>query len=374
MVHFSILYIVLMASTCVASHLRETLPTVRDLRANGGLPTLDNIILTESDLTTLATAFKAADLVGELSTSFNYTLFAPNNKAFAAVDQSFLATLLTPSWILHLQNLLAFHVTLPTSDGKRLLSTDFVDGQVFEMLNSEQVSATVLKRGISLTSPLTNNSMIVDADLLASNGALHKVDTVLSPAYFGVDVFALGESYVEFTILQELMDVIGLAGTPGEFTILAPTNKAFLALGNATLAALKKDTKALGKILANHVIVGVYPSIFLEDGLELEALGGLDITVTISEMTVQKPVTTIMFNEAKTVFADILAVNGIAHAIDKVLLDTGSKSEAPSAEPSRSPSSEPSYEPSFSPSESPSGASKKGMNSMNGKGSGKGSK
>jgi transforming growth factor-beta-induced protein len=344
MERFIVAYLFLvLAGSCAASYLRETTPAARQLRTSGG-PILDDIILTDTDLTTLAAAFKAADLVGKLSTSFNYTLFAPNNDAFAAVDQSFLATLLTPSWILHLQNLLAFHVTLPTEDGNRLLSTDYVDGQIFEMLNSEQVSATVLKRGISLSSPLTNNSMIVEADLLATNGALQKIDAVFSPGYFGIDVFSLGESYFEFTILQELMDILGLVGTKGEFTILAPTNEAFLALGNATLAALKKDTKALGKILANHVIVGVFPSIFLEDGVILPALGGLDITVTISEAAARQTATTIMFNDANTIIADILAINGIVHAIDMVLLDDDDN-DSPSAIPSGSPSASPSDSP-----------------------------
>lgn len=353
-------FFTLFISSCAGNYLRETIPITRELQS---LPTLDDIILSDPDLTTMAAAFETAELVGRLCTTCNFTAFAPNNEAFAELDQKFLATLLTPSWILHLQNLLAFHITLPTDDGNRVLSSDFVDGQKFEMLNSEQVTASVLKRGITLTSTLTAGSKIIEADILASNGALHKVDTVLSPGYFGVDVFALGDSYVEFTILQELMDLIGLAGTDGEFTVLAPTNEAFLALGNETLAALKNDKDALGKILANHVIIGVFPSIFLENGLVLESLGGLNITVTISEtMTLQQ--TSVMFNDANVILADILARNGIVHAIDMVLLDADQTSDVPSDSPSDFPSSYPtisslpsdvpSTEPSFTPSSVPS--------------------
>ena len=353
LLHFSLSWtttatiITLLTSSCGAKYLRETIPIARELQS---LPSLDDIILSDSDLTTMAAAFETAELVGILCTTCNFTAFAPSNDAFAAMDQTFLATLLTPSWILHLQNLLAFHITLPTDDQNRVLSTDFVDGQMFEMLNSEKINATVLNNGITLTSNLTViGSKIIEADILASNGALHKVDTVLSPGFFGVDVFALGDSFVvEFTILQELMDLIGLAGTEGEYTVLAPTNDAFIDLGNETLTALKGDKDALGKILANHIIVGVFPSMVLDDGYVLESLGGLNITVTVNE-TLASQQSRIVFNGANTMFADILAKNGIVYAIDKVLMDADSTSDAPSTFPSEVPSDSPSDFPSSYP-------------------------
>jgi uncharacterized surface protein with fasciclin (FAS1) repeats len=349
MCRFSILYTALIVSSCNGSYLRETATDTRKLQT---LPTLDDIVLTDANLTTLAAAFETAELVGRLCTTCNFTFFAPINEAFAAIDQAYLATLLTPSWILHLQNLLAFHITLPTDSGERLLSTDLVDGQVLEMLNSEQVTVNDRKRGISLTSPLTVGSNIVEADILASNGVLHKLDSLLIPGFFGVDVFALGNNYVEFTILQELMELIGLAGTEGEYTVLAPTNEAFLALGNETLVALKGDTKTLGKILANHIIVGVYPSLYLQDGLVLESLGGLNITVTLN--TTDIPV--VMFNDATVIVADILAKNGIVHAIDMVLLEADTASDVPSETPSDVPSEMPSSLLSDIPSAIPSSA------------------
>jgi uncharacterized surface protein with fasciclin (FAS1) repeats len=337
-------------------NIRKIIPSERALRANGGLGTLDQVILREPDLTTLATAFETAMLDGVLCTTpgCNFTVFAPTNEAFIDFNQGFLALLLTPSWILHLQNLLAFHVTFPSISGDRLLTTNFTDGQNLDMLNNEVVTVNLLKKGIILTSPLTEGSDIVEADILASNGALNKIDTILSPGFFGVDVFALGDEYVEFTILQELIALIGLAGTEGEFTILAPTNKAFLALGNETLEALKKEKDVLGAILANHVIVGVYPSTFLTDGLVLEAMSGLEITVSITNSTETPGTTVLMFNDATVIFADILAKNGIAHAIDSVILEIVPESQTPSMLVSDIPSALLSHVPSEVPSSFPS--------------------
>ena len=321
-----------------------------------GLQTLDEIIVTDPDLSTLAVAFETAMLDGVLCTTpgCNFTVFAPTNEAFLDFNQDFLAILLTPSWILHLQNFLAFHVTFPTISGERLLTTDFTDGQNLDMLNNEVVTVNILKRGITLTSPLTEGSDIIEADILASNGALNKVDSILSPGFFGVDVFALGDEYDEFTIFQELIESIGLVGTEGEFTMLAPTNDAFLALGNETLEALKDDKNVLGRILANHVIVGVYPSMFLTDGLVLEAFSGLEITVSITNSTDKPGSQVFMFSDATVLLPDILAVNGITYAIDSVILQLEPESNVPSTLLSDVPSSMPSFVPSDVPSDAPS--------------------
>ena len=95
-----------------------------------GLPIIDDLILSNPNLTTLALAFETANLVGALCTDCNYTIFGPSNDAFTKIDEDYLNTLLSPNYIYHLQNLLSFHATVPTND--RLLTTDLVDGQVIE--------------------------------------------------------------------------------------------------------------------------------------------------------------------------------------------------------------------------------------------------
>jgi transforming growth factor-beta-induced protein len=323
MVQFMMLYVAffhMMIGMVAARYLHGRVAQVEELS------NIDSIILNDPNLSTLAEAFEASGLVGVLCNNCNYTTFAPNNDAFAAVDQDLLTTLLTPSWILHLQNLLAFHATVPTGDGERFLSTDYVDGLVFEMLNAEFVTVSTVEGGITLTSPLTNGSMIVSADALASNGVVQTVDAVLIPNFLAVNVFALGDIAEDFTILQELLELAAFTGTSGEFTLLAPTNDAFLALGEDALNALKNDTTTLTQILSNHAIDVVYPSVGLQDGQVLQSLGGLEITVGVSESP-NGTAATVTVNDVTVVVADILARNGIAHALSAVLLPpTGSPS------------------------------------------------
>jgi hypothetical protein len=98
--------------------------------------------------------------------------------------------------------------------------------------------------------------------------------------------------------------------------------------------------------------------VFLENGLVLESLGGFNVTVTVSETTARQAASTIMFNDATTILADILATNGIVHAIDTVLIDSDPISAVPSTiasfVPSDAPSSLPSDVPSSMPSDVPS--------------------
>jgi uncharacterized surface protein with fasciclin (FAS1) repeats len=342
-------------------NLHDSLPDARSLRSHGNPNvngTLDFIIENDANLTTLLLFTDTAELLGVLCTTpgCNFTLFAPTNEAFLDFNQDFLALLLTPSWILHLQNFVAFHVTFPSLSGDRLLTVNFTDGEALDMLNNEAIVVNILNGAIALTSPLTSGAFIIKADILATNGAVNYIDSFLVPGYFGVDVFALGYAYTEFTMLQQLFQLSGLAGTEGEYTVLAPTNDAFLALDKDTFEALKNDMTALRATLANHVIVDVYPSIYLTDGLVLIALSGLEITVSITNPPDNPGTTVLRFNDATVIFADILARNGIAHAIDTVLLDMDFLSHTPSMIPSEVPSAVPSYAPSIHPTETPSAA------------------
>jgi uncharacterized surface protein with fasciclin (FAS1) repeats len=207
------------------------------------LPILDDIINSDPDLSTLAIAFLAADLNGVISTSFNFTFFAPTKTAFAAINQTLLDTLVTPSWIMHLTDLLLFHVTFPTVD--RVLTQDFTDGLILDMINGEQITVRKSKKAIHLSSPQTIKSDIIDANIKAANGALHKIDSVLLPGFFGVNLFTLGDTFVDFTTLQQLFELGQYQEREGSYTLLAPDNSAFLSMTDETLESLKNNTNEL---------------------------------------------------------------------------------------------------------------------------------
>lgn len=62
---------------------------------------------------------------------------------------------------------------------------------------------------------------------------------------------------------------------PGPYTVFAPVNSGFLALGNETLAKLKSDPDQLANILKYHVVQGIYKLTDLHTNeLQLETLAG----------------------------------------------------------------------------------------------------
>lgn len=118
-----------------------------------------------------------------------------------------------------------------------------------------------------------------------------------------------------FTTLLAAVDAAGLTETlsTGSYTLLAPTDDAFAALGQDAVDALLADPDQLAVVLRLHVLpspqdaslVGIMTNLITLDGNSLDVVVDGD-TVTIAGATV--------------VQADIAADNGIIHAIDTVIL------------------------------------------------------
>lgn len=120
----------------------------------------------------------------------------------------------------------------------------------------------------------------------------------------------------DFSILVELLILSGLDQTltgPGPFTVLAPTNDAFLKLPAEKVEALKQDPQgSLTDVLLYHVIVDeVTSDQFVNEGSVPTALAGFDVTTYTNPLVV---------NNANVISPNILASNGVAHIIDTVLL------------------------------------------------------
>ena len=165
--------------------------------------------------------------VPNFCTIYRHEFLRPSDDAFAEVDQDVLAKLLEPSYILHLRNLLAYHVTTPTPE--LLLSTGLMDGMVLNMLNEENVTLSITGSGVSVVDGFGNESDVDRPDITATDGTIHVVDEVLVPAFLGTNLIELASQVPELSLLAELMAASGaddLVPPGGDFTILAPNNAA----------------------------------------------------------------------------------------------------------------------------------------------------
>lgn len=119
-----------------------------------------------------------------------------------------------------------------------------------------------------------------------------------------------------------------LAGTQA-FTLFAPTDEAFNALGADALAGLRADPAQLAKLLYYHLAAGLFPSSELAVGGDLASIQGENLHFE-NDGDVQK----INF-AAQFVQTDIQAENGVIHLIDQVLLPVelgGAPAAAPTPE------------------------------------------
>ena len=120
----------------------------------------------------------------------------------------------------------------------------------------------------------------------------------------------------QFKTLVALVQQAGLVDTlkgNGPFTVLAPTDKAFAKLPKALVQKVTSDKALLTKVLTYHVIPGKVLSSDLKNGLTAKTVQGESVKVRIHGKDVR-------FNRSKVVMADVMASNGVIHAIDTVLL------------------------------------------------------
>ena len=135
---------------------------------------MSNIVETAIDtptLSTLVAAVQAAELVEALSDeNAEFTVFAPTNEAFAAIQDT-VDTLLLPENQEDLQNVLQYHVV----SGK-VMSTDLSDGMEVTALNGDTLVISITDGVV-----MVNGAEVVIADVETSNGVVHVIDTVLVP-------------------------------------------------------------------------------------------------------------------------------------------------------------------------------------------------
>ena len=132
---------------------------------------------------TLVTAVTAAGLAETLSGAGPFTVFAPSNDAFAKVDKATLDGLLKPESKDKLAALLKYHVVagnVKSGDLAKLI-TDGKGTATVKTLNGGSLKAMMDGDKIVLTDAKGGKSTVTAADLVASNGTIHVVDTVVMP-------------------------------------------------------------------------------------------------------------------------------------------------------------------------------------------------
>lgn len=281
-------------------------------------PTVGSIVQVaqgDTSFSWLVNAVVRAGLAETLSNPGTYTVFAPTNNAFRAsgVNEALLTTGLTVD---ELKEVLLYHVL-----GVKAEAAQVTTGY-FNTLADGPVAATKLSMYINKgTGVKINGSVnVVRTDIQASNGVIHVIDSVIFPA----DMATLAAAN------PNLSTVVGAAVATGvvnslvfdpmaanELTLFAPLNSAFTTSG---LDLSTFTTAQLTDVLLYHVVNGNVRSSQVTSGTvpTLNANASLNIQVAGGVITINPGMGNI--NNARVQTADIQAVNGVIHIIDRLLV------------------------------------------------------
>lgn len=274
-------------------------------------PVVDNSVVgvasNSAEFSTLVAAVQKAGLVDTLKGKGPFTVFAPNNDAFAASG----ITDVNAVAVDDLRKILLYHVV----SGAKLEAAAVKTGPA---LSAADLTLFVdASSGVKLNggNEVSGGANITATDVNADNGVIHVIDRVLLPP----DIAACAR----YGGLSELLGAIGAAaplsdGTAvldalkeaGPYTVFAPTNAAFSALSSTPTETALRD------ILLYHVLGVPVASSAIPTSANtlLKNQWGNGVTMLFSNTSGVK------VNDANVVTADIKCTNGIVHVIDKVLL------------------------------------------------------
>ncbi|HSS65452.1 MAG TPA: fasciclin domain-containing protein, partial [Gammaproteobacteria bacterium] len=239
------------------------------------------------------------DLVGVLTSDGPLTVFAPTDEAFRKLPKKTLQRLLeNPA---KLAAVLRYHVV-----PGRVLAADVVKLSSAKTASGQEVT-------INATSAVRiNDAKVIKTDIVASNGVIHVIDTVLMPRQ---DILSTARSAGSFKTLLAAVEAAGLSDAlrgDGPLTLFAPTDEAFAKLPAGTVEALLKDIPKLRAILTYHVVPGKVTAADVMKLSTAKTLQGQPVRIRASSE--------VMINGARVIRADVPASNGVIHVVDTVLL------------------------------------------------------
>ncbi|MCA9555338.1 MAG: fasciclin domain-containing protein [Myxococcales bacterium] len=273
-------------------------------------PSYDSTILelakADPDLQKFADLAEKAGLADALnSTATAVTVFAPTAAALSGVDETDADAL---------NALLRFHMT-----GGTLTLNNVKLSRNLETITSTTIVVSVSGDTVKLsTSRDPAGVTVTEGDIHAINGIIHKIDGVLTPPPPEVEplgnIIEVATDAGGFDTLLGALDDAGLTSTlqgTGPFTVFAPTDAAFTALGDISGV----DGAVVTNILLTHVVSGKLDSAAVAAAASVDTLANTSAAVDASGTPVTVGGAAL---SADTV--DVEASNGIIHAMDAVIV------------------------------------------------------
>jgi transforming growth factor-beta-induced protein len=270
--------------------------------------TISEFASENDDFSILVEALVKTDLVSTLDGAGDFTVFAPDNTAFnelfAVLNVDGIADIAAED----LKPILLYHVL---GEGKS--STMIMDGY-YSSLSPAQGRTLSMYISAGMGVSINGAAEVITADVKLSNGYIHAIDAVLLPPTI-VDIASKNsdfETLVSAVVGANLAET--LSDPMGTFTVFAPTDMAFEALGGN----LPSD---LSPILLYHVLGSpVYSDEISSSIVNSLNQDNSEIVVEVTDQGV------FLNGTAQVVATDIVGTNGVIHVIDQVILPISDES------------------------------------------------
>merc|ERR1712241_1307125 len=275
---------------------------------------LKEMIETDVQFSALKSHLTMSGLMDKLAEPGQWTLFAPNNKAFSKLDAGVLGKIERGNGCSKdiLLNHLLPNVICTGVIGNKAKTTNINDKYI------------ILERNAEDDILVNDNAMVVNRDIMASNGVIHVIDDVLIPENARTIEEAIKEDHM--TTLEELFKIADMAEAfdgMSNMTIFAPSERALSALPQVMLEELKANPEKLKEFLMYHVTSPKTCKCEMEDNkvlktavrnekLRINTYGG------VIPFLDQKP-DIITVQCAKITRLDNEVCGGMIHTVDKVL-------------------------------------------------------
>jgi len=135
------------------------------------------------DFSTLVAAVKAADLAGTLQGDGPFTVFAPTNSSFEKLPAGTVESLLKPEAKDQLTKILTYHVVAGKFKAEDVLAAIKKNDGKFSIktVSGDMLTASINNGQVVLTDSKGGQSIVSKTDVMASNGVIHVIDSVVMP-------------------------------------------------------------------------------------------------------------------------------------------------------------------------------------------------
>jgi len=307
-------YLVLALSLAVAVNaytvpIYELNSAKKTIEPNGNLVELAQSL----GLTTLIDAAVKAKIDNVLKNAPALTLFGPINEAFQRIPAPIRPLLANETL---LKFFLLFHV-LKGDVYSNAIKNELLVPSIIDSNPKFSIRFNIYENPTG-TVVTAQCSKIIKVDQKATNGVIHVVENLMIPA--NDTIGNMPTNYPQYySILGTALKKAGLdkvLNGDGPFTLLAPIDEAFAKIPPAQLKKILADLALLTKILKYHVVSGTRCVAGMYSGQEIPTLEGHNITVRFGPGV-------LTFNNAKAVYIDAGATNGVVQVIDTVLIPPG---------------------------------------------------